>query len=87
VNHLNREFNSTLIVIPASNEKAVLGRILDALLQKVPNNQVLVVGDVSIEKTSQIMLDRKISLLELPFNLDVGAAMRSGFQYAKENGR
>ena len=78
--------SSVLIVIPAFNEVAVLGRTLDALLQKVPSSQVLVVNDGSTDKTSQIASQRKVNLLELPFNLGVGAAMRSGFQYAKENG-
>ena len=77
--------SSLLVVIPAFNEEAVLGRTLDALLQEVPSNQVLVVSDGSTDRTSQIVLDKKINLLELPFNLGVGAAMRSGFQYAKEN--
>ena len=78
--------NSLLVVIPAFNEEAVLGRTLDALLQDVSSNQVLVVSDGSTDKTSQIVNDKKINLLELPFNLGVGAAMRSGFQFAKENG-
>ena len=78
--------NSLLIVIPAFNEEAVLGRTLDALLQEVSSNQVLVVSDGSTDRTTQIVNDRKINLLELPFNLGVGAAMRSGFQFAKENG-
>jgi glycosyltransferase involved in cell wall biosynthesis len=78
--------SSLLVVIPAFNEEAVLGRTLDALLQEVSSNQVLVVSDGSTDKTSQIVTERKINLLELPFNLGVGAAMRSGFQYAKENG-
>jgi glycosyltransferase involved in cell wall biosynthesis len=78
--------SSLLVVIPAFNEEAVLGRTLDALLQEVSSNQVLVVSDGSTDKTTQIVNDRKINLLELPFNLGVGAAMRSGFQFAKENG-
>ena len=78
--------SSLLVVIPAFNEEAVLGRTLDALLQEVSSNQVLVVSDGSTDKTSQIVTERKINLLELPFNLGVGAAMRSGFQYAQENG-
>ena len=78
--------SSLLVVIPAFNEEAVLGRTLDALLQEVPSNQGLVVSDGSTDSTSQIVLDKRINLLELPFNLGVGAAMRSGFQYAKENG-
>jgi glycosyltransferase involved in cell wall biosynthesis len=78
--------NSLLVVIPAFNEEAVISRTLEALLQVVPSNQVLVVNDGSCDNTSKIVLDKKINLLELPFNLGVGAAMRSGFQFAKENG-
>jgi glycosyltransferase involved in cell wall biosynthesis len=78
--------NSFVIVIPAFNEEAVLEMTLIALLREVPSHHVLVVSDGSTDKTSQIVNDRKINLLELPFNLGVGAAMRSGFQFAKENG-
>ena len=77
---------SLLVVIPAFNEEAVLRKTLDALLLEVSRSQVLVVSDGSTDKTSQIAIERKINLLELPFNLGVGAAMRSGFQFAKENG-
>ena len=77
---------SALIVIPAFNEELVLGQTLNALLQEVSSKQVLVVSDGSTDKTSQIVNDKSINLLELPFNLGVGAAMRSGFQFAKENG-
>jgi glycosyltransferase involved in cell wall biosynthesis len=77
---------SFLIVLPAFNEGEVLGRTLDYLLQEVPVSQILVVSDGSTDKTSQIARDRRINLLELPFNLGVGVAMRSGFRYAKENG-
>jgi glycosyltransferase involved in cell wall biosynthesis len=47
--------SSLLVVIPAFNEEAVLGRTLDSLLQEVPSNQVLVVSDGSTDRTSQIV--------------------------------
>ena len=78
--------NSLLVVVPAFNEEAVLARTISALLQEVPIDQILVVNDGSEDKTSQIVIDLGINQLELPFNLGVGAAMRAGFQYAKENG-
>jgi glycosyltransferase involved in cell wall biosynthesis len=77
---------SFLVVMPAFNEDKVIGRTLDVLLEEVAYTQILVVNDGSTDRTSQIVLDKRINLLELPFNLGVGAAMRSGFQYAKENG-
>ena len=78
--------NSLLVVVPAFNEEAILARTINALLQEVPIDQILVVNDGSEDKTSQIVIDLGINQLELPFNLGVGAAMRAGFQYAKENG-
>ena len=85
---MEKSFNMdsfVLVLITAFNKEVVLGRTLDELLQEVPSHQVLDVGDGRTDKTSQIVNDRKINLLELPFNLGVGAAMRSGFQFAKEN--
>ena len=52
--------SSLLVVIPAFNEEAVLGRTLDALLQEVPSDQVLVVSDGSTDSTSQIVLAKKL---------------------------
>jgi glycosyltransferase involved in cell wall biosynthesis len=77
--------SSLLIIVPAFNEEAVLATTLEALIKDVPHNQVLVVSDGSTDRTSAIVLEKNINLLELPFNLGVGAAMRAGFQYAKEN--
>ena len=78
------------VIIPAYGKSPYLRQTLESAVKhlplEVPSNQVLVVSDGSTDKTSQIVLDKKINLLELPFNLGVGAAMRSGFQYAKENG-
>jgi glycosyltransferase involved in cell wall biosynthesis len=75
-----------LIVIPAFNEELVLGKTLNELIKLIPVNQILVVSDGSTDKTSEIVKNLNINLLELPFNLGVGAAMRAGFQFALENG-
>ena len=74
---------SLLVVVPAFNEEPVLAKTLDALLREVSTDHVLVVNDGSSDRTSQIVNERKVNLLELPFNLGVGVAMRSGFQFAK----
>lgn len=75
-----------LIVIPAFNEELVLGKTLNELVKLIPVNQILVVSDGSTDKTSEIVKNLNINLLELPYNLGVGAAMRAGFQFALENG-
>ncbi len=47
---------------------------------------VLVVNDGSTDRTSATARAHGAEVLDLPFNLGVGAAMRAGFRYALENG-
>ena len=56
--------SSVLIVIPAFNEELVLDKTLDALLNEVSANQVLVVSDGSTDKTAEIVKAKNINLLE-----------------------
>ena len=75
-----------MILIPAFNVELVLEQTLNALLQQLLSDQVLVVSDGSTDKSTQIVNDKRINLLGLPFVSGVGAAMRSGLRFAKENG-
>lgn len=77
--------STLLIVIPAFNEELILGKTLDVLIKEIPVNQILIVSDGSTDQTIEIAKSRNINVLEFPFNLGVGAAMRAGFQFAFEN--
>ena len=78
--------SKTLIVIPAFNESANIVSVLDEISLSAPQLDVLVVDDGSSDDTFELAIGFGVTVLRLPFNLGVGAAMRLGFKYASQNG-
>jgi glycosyltransferase involved in cell wall biosynthesis len=72
----------TLIIIPAYNEEQSLPAVLKELAEQTPEYDVLVVSDGSIDRTATIARDAGVRVAELPFNLGIGGALRTGFTYA-----
>lgn len=77
--------SSTLVVIPALNEEATLGSVISAVRSHLKAD-VLVVDDGSVDRTAPVARANGAHVLQHPFNLGVGAAMRSGFRFAAERG-
>ncbi|HEX2131188.1 MAG TPA: glycosyltransferase family 2 protein [Actinophytocola sp.] len=75
-----------LIVVPAWNEQLTVGDTVREIRAAVPDLPVLVVSDGSTDHTAQVARDAGALVLELPFNLGVGGAMRAGFRYAVRHG-
>ncbi len=75
-----------LIVMPAFNESEVIASVVEEVRSTLPGATVLVVNDGSRDDTSAIARGAGARVLELPFNLGVGGAMRLGFRYARDNG-
>lgn len=78
--------DQTLIVMPAWNEAEVIASVIDEVHRKVPGATVLVVNDGSTDATADVARAAGARVIELPFNLGVGGAMRLGFRFAEENG-
>lgn len=74
-----------LIVMPAFNEQEVIGAVLDEVRDRLPDAALLVIDDGSHDETTRIARQAGARVLQLPFNLGVGGAMRLGFRYAKQN--
>jgi glycosyltransferase involved in cell wall biosynthesis len=74
-----------LAVVPAYNEAATVGGVVQALLDHCPNFDVLVVDDGSTDATAACAADAGARVLKHPFNLGIGGAVQSGFQYAREH--
>jgi glycosyltransferase involved in cell wall biosynthesis len=78
--------HGSLIIIPALNEEASIGAVLDDLRMHAPQSDVLVVDDGSTDATGQVALRRGAAVATLPFNMGIGAALRTGFRYAERCG-
>ena len=76
----------TLIVMPAYNEEEAVGDVVREVLAALPGVACLVVSDGSKDRTVEMADRAGARVLELPFNLGVGGAMRAGFRYALRHG-
>jgi glycosyltransferase involved in cell wall biosynthesis len=75
-----------LAVVPAYNEAATLGGVLDRLHEHAPELDVVVIDDGSTDATYREAFARGARVLRHPFNLGIGGAVQSGFKFALENG-
>lgn len=73
----------TLAIIPCRNEEATIGSVI--LKTKRFVNQVLVIDDGSDDETKKIAKDAGAVVISHKKNRGKGAAVRTGFQYAKDN--
>jgi glycosyltransferase involved in cell wall biosynthesis len=77
--------NSCLAVVPAYNEAATVGAVVDGLRRHAPGIDVLVVDDGSTDETAPRAEAAGARVLQLPFNLGIGGAVQAGFKYAAEH--
>jgi len=75
-----------LVVIPAYNEEASLGGVLDEVKHYLPGTDILVVNDGSSDSTSSVARMKGAQVLDLPYNLGIGGAVQTGCLYAYEQG-
>ncbi|MGE5303974.1 MAG: glycosyltransferase family 2 protein [Alphaproteobacteria bacterium] len=76
----------TLVVLPAFNEAATLGRVLDRIRAVTPDLPVVVVDDGSADATGEIARKSGGHVLRLPFNMGVGVALQTAYKYALREG-
>ncbi|MBI5892420.1 MAG: glycosyltransferase family 2 protein [Deltaproteobacteria bacterium] len=75
-----------LIIIPAFNEEATIGSVIPSVKKEMPDADIVVVNDGSHDKTSQIAKTLGAVVIDLPYNLGIGAAMQAGYRFAKSMG-
>ena len=73
-----------LVVIPALNaERSIAAVVREA---KLVNNDVLVIDDGSSDHTGEMARDAGARVIRHDVNKGKGAALKTGFAYALENG-
>lgn len=73
------------MIVPAWNEEASVGAVVREIRATNPGLDILVVDDGSGDRTAAQARLAGATVLQLPFNLGVGGAMRAGYRYALEH--
>lgn len=76
------ESKKILVIIPAYNEAESIGRVIEKTQQRFPVSDILVVNDGSSDSTSAISKQKGAMVLDLSYNLGIGAAMQAGYKFA-----
>jgi glycosyltransferase involved in cell wall biosynthesis len=75
-----------LAIVPAYNEEASVGAVIDEIRAAAPSFEIVVVDDGSQDRTAAVAEARGAVVLRLPYNLGIGGAVQTGHQYAAERG-
>ena len=75
-----------IAIVPAYNEEEALPGTLKELRKSAPDLDVVVVSDGSVDATADVARSEGAIVLELPYNLGIGGALRTGFRYAFAEG-
>lgn len=75
-----------LIIIPAYNEALNIGAVIEDINTNGIDADILVIDDGSCDATSVVARGKGATVLRLPFNMGIGAAVQSGYKYAERGG-
>lgn len=76
-----------LALIPAYNEEKTILHVIEETRQSLPDADICVIDDGSEDNTRAILSRQKgIIALHHPYNMGIGGAIRTGFQYFVKNG-
>jgi glycosyltransferase involved in cell wall biosynthesis len=81
-----RSGNKLLVIMPAWNEEATIAAVIRETRAAAPGWDILVVNDCSTDATSRLARATGVTVADLPVNLGVGGAMRTGYKYACRHG-
>jgi glycosyltransferase involved in cell wall biosynthesis len=73
-------------VVPAWNEEAAIGRVVDEIRAFDSAVAIVVVDDASSDETAAVAEAHGATVLRLPFNVGIGGAVQTGFRYARDEG-
>jgi glycosyltransferase involved in cell wall biosynthesis len=75
-----------IAIVPALNEEESVGHVIDEIRAFDPGFEIVVIDDGSVDRTAEVARRRGASVVRLPFNLEIGGAVQTGFRYAFEHG-
>jgi glycosyltransferase involved in cell wall biosynthesis len=75
-----------LVFIPAFNEEGSIAEVIGSVRQTLPDAEILVVDDGSVDRTASLARAAGAKVASLPFNQGVGAAHQTAFLFAARAG-
>lgn len=75
-----------LIIMPAHNEEANLGRVIRELRARGIEQDLVIIDDGSVDRTVETAATADVPVLSLPFNLGYASAIQTGFKLAMRLG-
>jgi glycosyltransferase involved in cell wall biosynthesis len=75
-----------IAIVPAYNEEAAIGIVIEEIRAFDPSFDVLVVDDASHDATADVARNHGALVVTLPFNLGIGGAVQTGFRFAAQQG-
>ena len=74
-----------LAIVPAYNESGAIAATVSDILDNAPGFDVVVVNDGSTDDTAALAAGAGAAVIHHPFNIGIGGAVQSGYQYALDN--
>ena len=75
-----------LVIIPAYNEAGTIGQTIEQVRHSGVAVDILIIDDGSRDRTVVVAMGLGAHVISLPFNLGIGGAVQTGFQYAHARG-
>ena len=83
---MTTEAKRVLVLIPAFNEEANVGGVIDEVRAAMPGTPILVVDDCSVDATRTRARTAGVKVLALPHHLGLGGCVQAGYKLAYELG-
>ncbi|MFH1681439.1 MAG: glycosyltransferase family 2 protein [Candidatus Eisenbacteria bacterium] len=83
---MNDASEGIVVLVPAFNEEATVRAVVEEVRAALPRAAVVVVNDGSSDRTGEEARAGGAVVVDLPFNLGIGAAMQTGYRYARAKG-
>jgi glycosyltransferase involved in cell wall biosynthesis len=79
-------FGRMIAVVPAYDEEAAIGAVVREIATTDARFDVVVVDDGSADDTAAVAAAAGATVVQLPYNLGIGAAVQTGFRFALQRG-
>ena len=75
-----------IAIVPALNEASAIASVIEEIRTADADMEIVVVDDGSTDDTRIVATRAGARVVRLPFNLGIGGAVQTGYQYAREHG-